>query len=318
MKRLGIGCLGAFVLILAAGGVLMVWKPWAPTIVVSEPTTGGERITEDGLLGNFYPADAGSPGVLVLGGSEGGLSVPVDQEAKALQAAGFSALALSYWGAEGQSPRLELVDLDYFTTALDWLARQPAVDPDRLAAMGTSKGGEAAMLLATRHPELGAVVGFVPSNVVWPGIDLAEPWRMINIQSSWSEGGEPVPALPYGRGSGSDLKATYDAGLDQLADHPEAAIPIEDSTAAILAVCGTQDSLWPSCRMSEALRERSKAAGGPPVRVLAYDHAGHFGVGPPVTESYPLDELGGTVEGNRAAREDGWPQVIEFLEAQLG
>lgn len=316
-KRLGIGCLGVFVLVLVAGGVLVAWKPWAPTIDVAEPTTGGERITEDGLVGNFYPADEGAPGVLVLGGSEGGISAPVDAEAKALQEAGYSALALSYWGADGQSPRLELIELEYFSTALDWLGRQPQVDPERLGVMGTSKGGEAAMLIATRHPELRAVVGFVPSNVVWPGIDLAEPWRMVNIQSSWSEEGDPVPALPYGRSGGSDLKATYDVGLDQLGEHPDAAIPIEESSAPVLTVCGVEDSLWPSCRMSEALRERSESAGGPPVEVLAYDDAGHFGVGPPIDASYPLDEMGGTVAGNQAAREDGWPRVLDFLAAQL-
>lgn len=316
-KRLGVGCLGVVVLVLVAGGVLLVWKPWAPSIVVAEPATGGERITEDGLLGNFYPAGEGAPGVLVLGGSEGGISPPVDAEAQELQRAGFSALALSYWGADGQSPRLELVELEYFSTALDWLGRQPQVDPQLLGVMGTSKGGEAAMLVATRHPELRAVVGFVPSSVVWPGIDLAEPWRMINIQSSWSEGGQPVPALPYGRGSGSGLKATYDAGLDQLAEHPDTAIRIEDAKAPVLAVCGREDSLWPSCRMSEALQERAETRGGPPVQVLAYDDAGHFGVGPPVSTGYPLDQMGGTEEGNRAAREDGWPRVIQFLEDQL-
>lgn len=323
-KRLGIGCLGVFVLLLAVGGVLLAWKPWAPGVEVVDPGPDGERITADGLVGNFYPSsgrqDSGGqgPAVLVLGGSEGGISAPVDQQAQQLQAEGFSALALSYWGADGQSPRLELIELEYFATALDWLGSQPQVNPQLLGVMGSSKGGEAAMLIASRHPELRAVVGFVPSHVVWPGIDLAEPWRMINIESSWSEGGDPLPALPYGQGSGSDLKATYDNGLDNnLAEHPEALIPIEDATAPILAVCGEDDTLWPSCRMSEALKERAEVEGGPDVTVLSYPDAGHFGVGPPSADGYPLDEMGGTVEGNKAARADGWPKVIEFLDILL-
>ena len=58
--------------------------------------------------------------------------------------------------------------------------------------------------------------------------------------------------------------------------------------------------------------------GGPPVQVLAYADAGHLVFGPPIGPEEPFYErlgmLGGSVEGNAAARADGWPRVVAFLQ----
>jgi uncharacterized protein len=46
-----------------------------PPIEVSEPGPTGVRVDEAGLFGNYYPADGEGPhpGILLIGGSEGGL-----------------------------------------------------------------------------------------------------------------------------------------------------------------------------------------------------------------------------------------------------
>ncbi len=55
--------------------------------------------------------------------------------------------------------------------------------------------------------------------------------------------------------------------------------------------------------------------------LLAYKDAGHFGVGPPLPEGkdvpFMLTLFGGTEQGNIAARKDGWPRTMAFLEAAL-
>src|SRR5919112_537011 len=50
------------------------------------PGDTGRRITEDGLLANYFPARQKGPALLALAGSVGGLSVPMNDFAKALQA----------------------------------------------------------------------------------------------------------------------------------------------------------------------------------------------------------------------------------------
>ena len=55
--------------------------------------------------------------------------------------------------------------------------------------------------------------------------------------------------------------------------------------------------------------------------ILAYPNAGHAVLGLPVEKSNPnydrLDSLGGTDDGNNAARTDGWPKVMEHLDGAL-
>ena len=106
--------------------------------------------------------------MLTLTGSVGGLTMT--DTSIALQAEGFTVLLLSYFRGPGQNPNAELVPLEYFATALAWLRRQPEVDSARVGIVGVSKGAEAALVVAVRHPELKAVVAALPSSVVWPGI----------------------------------------------------------------------------------------------------------------------------------------------------
>ena len=154
-------------LVIAGGTWLWIAKPWVPAIELVEPGPGGKPIRQPGLVGNFY-AGAGAgrrPAILLLGGSEGGLGSAVDGQAQLLAREGFAVLALAYYRLPGQPERFELVPLESFTRALDWLKAQGAVDPQLLAVMGTSKGAEAALLVASRRPDVGAVVAAAPSHV---------------------------------------------------------------------------------------------------------------------------------------------------------
>src|SRR4030095_1057683 len=59
--------------------------------------------------------------------------------------------------------------LEYFKKAIDWLRGHPAVDADRVAVFGMSRGGEAALGVAASFPSIGAVVASVPGHAVWQG-----------------------------------------------------------------------------------------------------------------------------------------------------
>ena len=324
-RKVLIGLLGLLAVLFIAAVAVFIIKPWAPEMVVTDPGQGGRRVTDGGMVANWYPSTRGGPqpAILVVGGSEGGLHRGVDRTAHALQEQGYSALALSFFGAEGQPEALEAVPLETFTDALDWMADQPEVDPERLGFMGTSKGGEAAVLLASRAPQLKAVVGYVPSNVVWAGVNAQEPWKMGSLGSSWSEGGEPLPYVPYKADNyrGGDLVKLYDDSLTALPDHQDAIIPVEKSKAPLLLICGEDDTMWPSCPMSQEVKKRADANGGPAVTVLAYPDAGHFISGPPLSgNGKPVDlaSMGGTQAGGEAALADSWPKVLDFYRTALG
>ncbi len=316
---LGVGA----ALVTAGGAWLWAAQPWAPPVELVEPGAGGSPIRLPELVGNFYPgvgpaAGGGRrPAILLLGGSEGGLGAAADGQARLLAKEGFAVLVLAYYRLPGQPQRFELIPLETFTRALDWLKARDGVDPARLAIMGTSKGAEAALLVASRRADISAVVAAVPSQVAWQGFD----WSFAPVTtSSWSERGKPVAYLPITTvGWDGDI---YGPALAEAAKHPEAAIPVERIAAPVLLLCGEADKLWPSCPMARAVKARRDGAkSGRATTLLAYPDAGHFGVGPalPAGQDVPtmITMLGGTKEGNVAARADGWPRTIAFLKQAL-
>jgi len=257
--------------------------------------------------------------VLLLGGSEGGLHAGGGGMVKGLVAEGFSVLYICYFGCPGTPPQMVAVPLETFDRALAFLRTQPIVNPKQIAVVGGSKGGEAALLIGTRDRRLKAVVAGMPSSVVWPGIGDSATFT----ESSWTAGGAPLPFLPYAFGSFAKggIFGLYNDALPNLPQHPDAVIPVERIAKSILLVCGEADSLWPSCPMADQISDRLKSKGRPAAIVLRYKDAGHAVFGAPTDKTSPnyaaLANFGGTAEGNAAARADGWPKVISFLNAAV-
>jgi dienelactone hydrolase len=295
--------------------------PGMPPIQVLDPGPEGQRVAVEGVFANYFPGrGAGTrPAILELGGSEGGLGGGALREAKALQAEGFSVLQLCYFGCTGTPDRLASVPLETFARGLAWLRAQPGVDPDRVGVVGGSKGSEAALLAATRDPKLKAVIATMPSSVAWPGITYAQ-----GMAPSWTEGGQAVPYLPYApytAMSKGGIFYLYADALPALPEHPQSIIPVERIGGRIMLVCGEADTLWPSCPMTDFMAARLRAKGRPEPVLLRYKDAGHAVFGVPVERSSPnfanLGALGGTAEGNAAARADAWPKAVAFLKAAL-
>lgn len=150
--------------------------------------------------------------------------------ALALQPEGFSVLQMAYFGAPGQPVALERIPLELFDKGLDWLKAQPDVDQRKIAALGASKGAEAALLVATRRPDLRAVVAGMPTSVVWKGINWASDGQ--SPYSSWTVADQEIPTMPYSlwnpaEGIISVYRSVEDPSLSEQADN--AAIPIEQA-----------------------------------------------------------------------------------------
>lgn len=325
-RKIAIAGIGTLALLNITIGVLWIWKPWVPPIEIAEPGPTARRVDVPGVFANYYPANGEPMGaVLLLGGSEGGITSTAAHTAEVLQQHGYTVLAAAYFGGPGQPENLERIPLETFDNALAWLASQPEAPSDRVAVMGASKGAEAALLISVRHPEVRVVVAASPSSAVWPGINW-DTVNALNADSSWTSDGEALPYLPYGPFHLSilvgDIGRVYDDAVNRLAEYPEAAIPIEEVQASVLLVCGELDRLWPSCAMARQLQERADAAGSPQVQVAAYERAGHAYVGPPLPRDHPhyggATRWGGTAEDANQAQADSWEIVLDFLHQHLG
>jgi fermentation-respiration switch protein FrsA (DUF1100 family) len=229
------------------------------------------RTGRNGVYGVYFaPAskDSRRPAVLVFGGSEGGLGTGL--QAALLASHGYPSLAIAYFDGPGLPDQLSEVPLE----------------------MGTSRGGEAALLIGANFPELvHGVVALVPSNVTVCGFpDRTSP--------AWTLGGRPLPCV---RRSGPGSHG-----------EPGAIIPVERIAGPILLVCGGRDLVWPSCPMSEAIQARLRANQYPyPHLLLRFRRAGHeIGFPVPYLQSPKLEF---SARANRLARALAWPQILAFL-----
>jgi uncharacterized protein len=283
-----------------------------------------QRLSEPGLDGTFACPDDGEifPGVLALGGSEGGVpSVYLHL----LVPDGFACLALAYFGTSDTQPALVEVPLERVERGLRWLIADPrvATHDGRVALIGASKGAELALLVAATFPDLvGPVVAYTPSSVVWAGIDFSAR-RGVN-RSSWSRAGTPLPFVPYPAGVGPvssprglSVLPIYEAGLDAATAIEDAAIAVERATGPVMLISGGDDRMWPAERMCRMVVDRMHRRGrGSAVSHVNHPEAGHVLFPyPRVSSSGPMAfDLGGSPEAAAAVHRLVWTQVVKLLQ----
>ena len=254
--------------------------------------------------------------VLVLSGSSG--RVEVDR-VRLLAARGAAALSMRWFGDVHQPLGICEVPLETFSPALDRLSSLS----EHLVVMGVSKGAEAALLLASRDDRIRAVAALSPSSVLWanvgPGIDEAQrPQR-----SSWTEGGEPLPFVPYDdtwlppTGGAPAYCGLYEQSLKIFASRvSEAAIPEERITGRILLTAGGDDLVWPSVLFASQVQDR-RAAHGLDTKVITSSTAGHRvhlpGEPTPGPEGMTM-QRGGTAEADAELGSRVWPALLNLLK----
>ena len=127
----------------------------------------GDDITLAGIL--YSPDDPGKSdaAIIVLHGwlepEENGADM-VSIVAWHLAREGYVALALSMRGWPDTGGRDDCGGKQPFDVvrAVEWLSRQPGVNPNRIGLLGFSQGGQVALLAAALTPQIKAVVAFFP------------------------------------------------------------------------------------------------------------------------------------------------------------
>jgi dienelactone hydrolase len=264
------------------------------------------------------------PGVIFLGGSEGGLH---EGPAAFLASKGYAVLTLAYFRYEDLPKSMENIPLEYFETAIDWLEARKEIRHDGIAVIGASRGTELALLLGSTFPQVRAVVAIAPSSVIWPGlgspVDGSEP-------PAWIYKGQPLPFMSL-RQLNPEQKKRIDQLLPTNPNTPvlwcqiqlenkaavnNASIPVEKINGPILLISGNDDKLWPSTEMADMIMNRLKEANhGFPDAYIAYPNVGH---NIPLPNMPVLIRLGGNPESMAAAAVDSWTHIVKFLNSAFG
>jgi dienelactone hydrolase len=195
------------------------------------------------LVANLYlPKVTGKvPVVIAFGGSDGGLHGG-NANGELLAPHGMAVLALAYFKADGLSPTLDQIPLEYFVNAIDFLETVPAVDSAKIGLVSGSRGSEAALLLASIDPRIKSLAVTTPSKVAWLG--------MTKPRSAWTFKGKDIPALRMGLDSTAPNLSRFDEALKSEESVAKALFAFEKINGAILLVSAEHDQIWPSTRMA--------------------------------------------------------------------
>lgn len=318
-------------------------EPLAAGTFRRRPVDDGVEATpiQDGTRVGTLVRPAGSagrrrPAVLTFGGSEGGTSSG-EFFAYYLAQLGYVSFGVGYFEAPGVPADLERVPLEILEDDLAFLASQPDVDPERIAVLGGSRGGELALLLGAHFPDLvHAVVAQVPSGYVW-GATTGQP------VTAWTLDGWDIPFVP----SANTFPQSYFKDGEQyivstptFLDSIDAASPSELDAATtraelasgpVLLLAGASDNLWPSCALADVAWQRLESSGHSALHddeMHCFPDAGHFIVFPPGSSTLDSTayynpgydvwfDVGGTPEGNAAAERAGNTALRAFLERAL-
>jgi nucleolar protein 56 len=291
-----------------------------------DPAIERRPVADERLVGECYfpPGDEAVPGVVHLHGAGG---QPHLATGRLLASRGIATLALQYFGDSGGIPdTLREVPVEYVEKATSWLRGIDRVEGG-VGLFGFSRGGTLALLASSRGDvDADAVVGWVPSGVVWEGLGYG---RTPARTAAWSLGGEPVayldlaeadpgppptPGLPYFE------PALEDADPETLA---AATIPVERIDAPLLLASVADDRRWPSTTLSRRVVDRLDAREyGHAYRHERYDGAGHYvrlpSLPTPGTTRDAHNVYGGTPEANADASTGAWSATLEFLHDTLG
>lgn len=257
-----------------------------------------ERPAQVGFFGEFLRPSPGTAhaGVVIFGGSEGGISVL--RQAALFASHGYPTLALAYFHEPGLPASLVNVPLEYFARAMTWLGHQPGVAAGGVVLYGISRGSEAALLAGIHYPQLvRSVIASVPDSTSlcsWPP----------GLGPAWTLQGQPIPC-------------SEQLGVPNPTDNSAAVIPVERLSVPVLLDCGGADRVERGCGYANAIRARFGSFPHPPadrLRLYAYPQAGHGLGGPPYSPLANDPSLAGTSpEANEQAVEKLWPNILAFL-----
>jgi CubicO group peptidase (beta-lactamase class C family)/dienelactone hydrolase len=286
-----------------------------------------ERVNTDSLQALLFmpkkdDKDIDSPmtAVIVLGGSEGGLS-GASQTAARLAENGVAALAVGYFGVGRLPETLKEVPIEYVDAAINYIDSSPRLARNhcqQVAVVGSSRGAELALLMGAHNQNYAPIIALSPSSHVWGAVGDSGA-------AAWTYQGEPLTFVA--RHSQPDYSVTRFTGREYfLSDltHPDAkaaAIDVSNIKGQVLLLAGTDDQLWPSAAMAKSLREHISRYGYEDrVEMQLYAGAGHA-----ITPGLPSDltqvqtangqeiMLGGSASANNAAQQDALQRMLAAI-----
>uniref|UniRef100_A0A2K5Z9T5 BAAT/Acyl-CoA thioester hydrolase C-terminal domain-containing protein n=1 Tax=Mandrillus leucophaeus TaxID=9568 RepID=A0A2K5Z9T5_MANLE len=254
------------------------------------------------------------PGIVDMFGTGGGL---LEYRASLLAGKGFAVLALAYYNYEDLPKTMDILHLEYFEEAVNYLLSHPEVKGPGVGLLGVSKGGELCLSMASFLKGITAAV-IINGSVA-------------NVGGTLHYKGETLPPVGVNR---NRIKVTKDGYADivDVLNSPlegpdqKSFIPVERAESTFLFLVGQDDHNWKSEFYANEACKRLQAHGRRKPQIICYAGAGHY-IEPPY---FPLCRaslhalvgsaiiFGGEPRAHAMAQVDAWKQLQTFFHKHLG
>ena len=284
----------------------------------------------------FFKEKSNDKIILMLGGSDGNMNA-ITLMAAPLASRGFNVLMIPYFASEGLPEKLEKIPLEYFEKIFKWIENNEIISSKEIFVHGTSKGGELALLLASRHKQIKKVVAVEPHAYCFQALNGMNSGKNV---SSWSHRGESIPFIEIDnniffedqkksieKGIPFGFASTYKKSIEKAVNKEEARIKVENSEADIFMIVGKEDNIWNSYDGSLVILDNLKKSNYKhKVELLICDGMGHPMPVPyviPISDTLAMNMMGGvfssggTIEGNAEGQYKSWKRTIEFFMEPL-
>ncbi|XP_055448890.1 acyl-coenzyme A thioesterase 3 [Psammomys obesus] len=263
----------------------------------------------------FLPPGTGPfPGIMDLFGIGHGL---LEYRASLLAGKGFAVMALAYYNYDDLPKDMDVIHLEYFEEAVNYLLSHPQVKGPGVGVLGISKGGELGFAMASFLKNITAAV------IINGCISIVGGTLQYKDET----------VLPVGmdirriKRTKDGLKDVVDA-LNNPLEGPDqkSIIPVERSDTAFLFLVGLDDHNWRSEFYAREASKRLQAHGKKEPQIICYPDTGH-NIEPPYLPwcKASLHSLvgapviwGGEPRAHAMAQVDAWQQLQTFFHKHLG
>uniref|UniRef100_A0A2K5HY27 BAAT/Acyl-CoA thioester hydrolase C-terminal domain-containing protein n=1 Tax=Colobus angolensis palliatus TaxID=336983 RepID=A0A2K5HY27_COLAP len=272
------------------------------------------RIAVSGLAPEQPVKPGPFPGIVDMFGTGGGL---LEYRASLLAGKGFAVMALAFYNYEDLPKTMDILHLEYFEEAVNYLLSHPEVKGPGVGLLGISKGGELCLSMASFLKGITAAV-IINGSVA-------------NVGGTLHYKGETLPPVGVNR---NRIKVTKDGYADivDILNSPlegpdqKSFIPVERAESTFLFLVGQDDHNWKSEFYANEACKRLQAHGRRKPQIICYAGAGHY-IEPPYFPLCPASLhvlvgspviFGGEPRAHAMAQVDAWKQLQTFFHKHLG
>ncbi|XP_022089109.1 acyl-coenzyme A amino acid N-acyltransferase 2-like [Acanthaster planci] len=261
----------------------------------------------------FKPKGPGPfPAVIDIYGLAG---VFTECRAALLASRGFAVLALPFFSYEDLPRSYTYLEFEYFEEATAWLSSKPFVPSDRIGILGMSFGGSLGLEMASRLPQIKAVVAISSLPIIITHLT----YQGKKVPSAH----QPDIRKGYTTEEGFVMKDIFLADVNDLPQ--EQLISVEKSRANFLFITGEDDQNVPSVESARRIVQKLQSHGKTNYEVLSYPGAGHLLEPPfqPVGRGLynaalgVIVDFGGEMKLHAHACQDAWAKTLSFLRRHL-